>query len=622
MPEPSTVDRLSLLAARPILHGLSRGVLESLDEVLESVHVPGGTRVVRQGQTDVPLFLILSGGLSASTVGEDNVRRVLYECFRGSSMGEALMLCDRPSPVDVDAIRDSHLLRLDRDRFCALSKQHPELTLNVARVVAARAFDLVGSPEVLASFSEKADRLPRSMALLTVGGADVERIRHGVADALSSACVALRLTRPMVQEAIASKRVAGADLADHALTQWFDCLTARNDLVILECTLSDPTWLDFCLRQADRILVLLDPEETTSSRRGTDWWRAAKLGERSGHIELAVVHTRSSELPRASAAYAEWPGVARLHHVRAGEAASARRLARWLTDRPVGLVLGGGGCYGIAHVGVMKALEEAGVPVDIVGGTSMGAIFAAGLARGWPADRIMCHVRRIFASRFALYDPTIPFKSLLAGKKLDRMLRELFEDIAVRDLWIPFFCVATSIVHARPEIHERGLLRDAIRSSCSIPGLFPPFQTLKDLLVDGGIVDNLPIGVMSERCPGPVIAVDVFPYERPGRLGPQGLLSYALDWLKPSTNAGTPIFDTLLRATLTGSKRTTEESRTSRPPALYLTPRLDRFSILEWRAHQAIFQEGYDCAKRQLDAGALPRSLWEGPFEYRRASSD
>jgi predicted acylesterase/phospholipase RssA len=233
---------------------------------------------------------------------------------------------------------------------------------------------------------------------------------------------------------------------------------------------------------------------------------------------------------------------------------------------------------------------------------------------------MMDHVRSLFASRFALVDPTIPFKSLLAGKKLDRVLRGLFGDIAVLDLWIPFFCMATSLVHARPEVRESGGLRDAIRSSCSIPGLFPPFRALADLLVDGGVVDNLPIGVMSERCRGPVIAVDVFPYERPGRAGAQNLLSYVLDWFRPGANADTPLFDTLMRATLTGSQRTTLEARAHHPPALYLTPRLEPFRVLDWRAHEAIFREGYDCARREIDTGALPRSLWEGPFEYAASS--
>src|SRR6185436_632871 len=97
-----------------------------------------------------------------------------------------------------------------------------------------------------------------------------------------------------------------------------------------------------------------------------------------------------------------------------------------------------------------------------------------------------------------------------------------FGEIDIADLWIPFFCVSTNISHPHAEIHETGRLRDAIRSSCSIPGLFPPFRTLRQLLVDGGLVDNLPIDVMVERCSGPIVAVDVFPYLRSGEDAPSG----------------------------------------------------------------------------------------------------
>ncbi len=592
MPELSTAERLNLLAGRPILRGLDSSVLSDINAALESVHVPGGINVVERGQTGVPLYLVVDGGVRAFLTGVDGHRYPVFEYFRGSTVGEALVLSGQPSPFDIHAIRDSHLLSLSPDRFSALATRHPQLMLNFARFVATRVVELVGSKPFLSSFCHTADRLPRSIALLGVGGEGVRRTSGLLADALSGSCTTTRMTAGDAPES----------------------LDARGDLLVFECELSDARWLDFCLRQADRIMILVDAGENRSSAKGTDWWREARLGERCARLDLAVVHPRSASLPRGSAAHARLPNVARLHHVRAGDPGDAQRLARWLLNRPVGLVLGGGGAYGIAHVGVLKALEDAHVPVDIVGGTSMGAIFAGGLARGWSADRIMEEVRALFASRFALYDPTIPFKSLLAGRKLDRVMQTLFEDLSISDLWTPFFCVATDIVQARPHVHDSGSLRDAIRSSCSVPGLFPPYQVLKDLLVDGGLVDNLPIDVMSERCPGPVIAVDVIPFQRHGQERAWGTLGRVLRRLKPQADVGLPLFDTLMHATLTGSQRTTEMTRTTHPPALYLTPQLGQFGILDWRAYGPIFRAGYDCAARQLEAGALPRALWEGPI--------
>jgi predicted acylesterase/phospholipase RssA len=223
----------------------------------------------------------------------------------------------------------------------------------------------------------------------------------------------------------------------------------------------------------------------------------------------------------------------------------------------------------------------------------------------------MDRVRSLFSSRFALYDPTIPVQALLAGRKLDRVLRGFFEDVDFADLWLPFFCVSTNISSARSEVHTAGDVWSAIRSSCSIPGLFPPFVALRQLLVDGGIVNNLPLDVMAERCRGPIIAVDVFPYrssERNKPKAPPGLLRR----LRPPAFVGPRIFDILMHATFVGSEFRTERSLSSHPPALHLVPSLSRFGILDWRAFESLYQAGYDSARQALEEGKLPRTLWEG----------
>jgi predicted acylesterase/phospholipase RssA/CRP-like cAMP-binding protein len=593
-------------------------VLRDIDAALEPVHVPGGVRIVRRGQTGVPLILIVHGGLRASFVDENGHGHVLFECFRGATVGEALVLTGGPSPLDVYAIRDSYLLCLSPERFSALAAQYPQLALSFARIVTAHLVEQLHSPDFLASASRKTDRLPRSTALVSVGGGRAQHTRDLLIEALSRGRTTTRLNVREARAAMGAGIREGEDVPHERLVTWLERLDARSDLVIFECEWSDSSWLDFCLRQVDRIMVLLD-DEYGPSERETHWWRESKIGERAARVELAVVHRPSTDMPQAGDVYARLPGVARLHHVRSANPRDAERLARWLLDRPVGLVLGGGGAYGVAHVGVLKALEEGQVPVDTVGGTSMGALFAGGLALGWSADQMMEQVRRLFASRFALYDPTIPSSALLGGKKLDRVLQRFFQDFSIADMWIPFFSVATNISRARPQVHDRGSIRDAIRASCSIPGLFPPYEAANQLLVDGGLVNNLPIDIMRDRCRGPIIAVNVFPYLRHngdnGGHKQEGFLDGLRARLKPLT---LPLFDILMRSTFVGSQSVIEMSLSTHPPALYLMPDVEKFRILDWRAYQAIFRAGYDCAKRELDAGAFPRALWDGRVEQAR----
>lgn len=616
MRSPSTAERLALLGDRPILRGLSLPVLQEIDAALEWVHVEGGAPVVQQGDRNVPLILVVQGGLRASWVDRDGHHRVVFECFRGASAGEALVLTGQPSPFDLHAIRDSDLLYLPAERFNQLAARYPQLALSFARFVTVRHLEQLNSPEFLGSLARKTDRLPRSVALLTVGGDRVRRSRDLLTDALSKARVTTRLGIHEARDAFGGAGWGDGDVLRQDVTKWIDDLDSTSELLLFECELANLSWVDFCLRQADRIMVLVDDQLGPGGGTEPDWWRNARLEERPAHhLELVIVHRSGTEPLQSLAPYMRLPGVARLHHVKGEDRTDAERLARWLLDRPVGLVLGGGGALGIAHVGALKALEEARIPIDIVGGTSMGAIFAGGVARGWSADRIMEEVRALFARPLALYDFTIPLTSLLAGKKLERILQRLFGDLTIEELRVPYFCVSTDISHACPFIHDTGRLRDAIRASCSVPGLFPPDRVAEQILVDGGLIDNLPVDVMSERCPGPIIAVDVMPYPRSrdgvsGRT--QSLRGRLSRRLRPLAEGATPLFDILMRSTFVASQRATETSLRSHPPALCLSPQLTKFGLLQWRACDALFDAGYACARRELESGTFPRSLWEG----------
>jgi predicted acylesterase/phospholipase RssA len=308
-------------------------------------------------------------------------------------------------------------------------------------------------------------------------------------------------------------------------------------------------------------------------------------------------------------AWSELEEVRRIHHVRSDNRADIDRVVRRLFGRPVGLVLSGGGARGIAHVGAIQAIVEAHIPIDYVCGTSMGAIFAGGLALGLDSQEMREHVRDLFAKPFALYDLTIPITAMLAGKRLERVLHEQLGDADIEDLWLPFFCVSTDLSRAQLVIHDRGTLWKSVRASCSIPGIFPPLTWNGRTLVDGGLMDNLPVDLLAERCPGPIIAVDVLPYGDPTLQRPSGTIER---WLRKVRDivkgepAGPPLFDTLMRSTLVGSKY--RQQLGPRPEqVVYLEPPVAAFGMLQWRAHRELLEVGYRHAREQL---ALYRSMF------------
>jgi predicted acylesterase/phospholipase RssA/CRP-like cAMP-binding protein len=616
-PDPQRLDASPkhlqrLLAGRPVFQGLDQAALSDLAAALVSAHVRGGERIFASGQAGVPLVLVMHGGLRASFVDAEGVRRTAWETFRGGTVGEALLLSGRAAPFDLHAIRDSHLLYLAPERFGALITRRPELLMRFARMVAGRALDLYRT-ELSSELGRQSDRLPRSIALYATGGPEASEMRDRLARALTGSCRTSRLGSHDARRILHTEIDAAGPSGEVRLSEWLGGHESRSDLLVFECDTSDGAWLDFGLRQADCVMVLAqaDLDRDTLYRHV---WHKADLGNRPARVELARVHPRSTTRPRGGAAYLDLPGLARLHNVRAGDPGHAERLARWLVNRPVGLVLGGGGAFGIAHVGVLKALEEFQVPIDIVGGTSMGAIFGGGPPLGWSADAIMEEVRSIFSSRFALYDPTIPVQAVLAGKKLDRILRRFFENIDFADLWATFFCVSTNISSARSQVHGTGDVWGAVRASCSIPGLFPPFAMLQELFVDGGLVDNLPVDLMAERCRGPIVAVEVFPYRSSHRNKPRPAPGPLRNLPGPAL-AGPHVFDVVMHATFAGSEFRTAQSLSRHPPALHLVPSLTRFGILDWRAYEGLYRAGYEAAKRELESGRLPRTLWEGPIE-------
>jgi predicted acylesterase/phospholipase RssA len=199
----------------------------------------------------------------------------------------------------------------------------------------------------------------------------------------------------------------------------------------------------------------------------------------------------------------------RHHHVRPGQGGDFGRLARFLDGSAVGLVLGGGGARGFAHIGVIRALLEAGIPIDRVGGTSMGAIMAALHARGFDWKDMV----RLNRWGWVKYKPhklyTLPMIALLSSRKAERMLDMMFADDLIEDLWLSFFCVSTNLTRAEVVVHRRGDVERAIGTSCRLPGVVAPMVENGDLLVDGGVLDNLPTGAMRRLGEGPIIAVDV-----------------------------------------------------------------------------------------------------------------
>jgi len=180
--------------------------------------------------------------------------------------------------------------------------------------------------------------------------------------------------------------------------------------------------------------------------------------------------------------------------------------------KKVGLCLGGGGALGVAHIGFIDELINSGIPIDMIAGTSIGAfvggLFAAGMSPAEMKEHLM-KFRRFKVVDLNAFAFAFARDGLVVGRRIVRYLNRFIKDKTFNDLIIPFKAIACDIVTGKEEIICKGNLTEAIRCSTSVPGIFKPVKKGKKILVDGGIVDNLPVSTVREMGADIVVTVDL-----------------------------------------------------------------------------------------------------------------
>jgi NTE family protein len=308
--------------------------------------------------------------------------------------------------------------------------------------------------------------------------------------------------------------------------------------------------------------------------------------------------------PSNGPAWQQALGVELLHHVRLQEEErDVARVARFLTGTSNALILSGGAMKGVAHIGVMRAIEEAKIPIDLVCGASSGAFFAGFVAMELSWREAYARARNLIVERWPLRI-TVPVLSFTNATRLKRSLAQLFEERAIEDLPRIFFCVSSSLSRAESVVHRNGPLSEAVLASSAIPGLLPPVQNGDDLLVDGGCLNNLPVDLVDSIAPCRKIAVNV----AAGRSDESMKARSSLDasWarlllrrLNRSRSARTPwLFDIMCRAATLSSFKAVKEAPHS--VDLYIEPEVTKLSLFDRSQFDRMVELGYEATQRSL----------------------
>jgi NTE family protein len=539
---------------------IDAATLEALAEGAVHFSLPAGNLLFESGSTPDGVYLVASGRLGVKTPGN---ARLTAEIGRSELVGEAAWLLKEQRSATVFALRDTELLLVPNALLNTAAAQSTRFSLALARLCARRL-----------RRSNRQDLSHKRARVFTIVPNSVEIDVANFATRLVAEFARAGRTE-LLWDARASTHTAG----------WFNGIEELNDYVVYVADPGSTGWTRQCCRQADVILLL------APAAAGSQPWPSAILEAataRGARVHLALLHDERIESGAATRWLQSSP-VALHHHI--VDAADLGRLARLLTRRGVGLVLSGGGARGFAHLGVIRALREAHVPIDFVGGSSIGSIIAAGVAMGWSDEEMRTRYRRSFVDTNPVNDYTFPFVALTRGRKVSRLLQREYGEVLIEDLRQPFFCVSANLTTGRALEHRDGRLADALRASVAIPGVMPPMYRGDDVLVDGAAINNLPVDIMQTHAPGLVIGSDVgadrFVLGRGGKrriniiqiLMHSGMVNNA-----SSAAAQRELADVLLK------------------------PPLANVDLLNWHAFDRAIEAGYDYAKQALESlPALPR---------------
>ncbi|NXK94869.1 PLPL7 protein, partial [Formicarius rufipectus] len=520
--------------------------VRQIDFALDWMEVEAGRAVYRQGDKSDCTYIVLNGRLRSVIRMEDGKKHLTGEYGRGDLIGVVEALTQQPRATTVHAVRDSELAKLPEGALISIKRKFPQVVTRLIHLLGEKILGSLqqgaGHPLGLHSSSSKWDAGNPASNLSTVAIMPVSEevpltaftleLKH----ALSAVGPALLLTSDNIKQRLGS--AALDSIHEYRLTSWLGQQEDIHRIVLYQADSSLTPWTQRCIRQADCILIVgLGDQEPTVGELERMLENTAVRAQK----QLILLHKEDGPLPSRTVEWLNMRSWCSAHlHIHCPRRVFSKRslpkliemydrvfqkvpdrhsdfsrLARVLTGNAVALVLGGGGARGCSQVGVIRALLEAGIPVDMVGGTSIGAFMSALYAEERSYTQMRIKARQwamVMNSVFkTILDLTYPITSMFSGAAFNKSINNIFKDKQIEDLWIPYFTITTDITASAMRVHRDGSLWRYVRASMSLSGYMPPLCDPKDghLLMDGGYINNLPADVARSMGAKVVIAIDV-----------------------------------------------------------------------------------------------------------------
>ncbi|XP_010871311.1 patatin-like phospholipase domain-containing protein 6 isoform X1 [Esox lucius] len=526
--QPSVV----LSAAHTVAIRMSPFVRQ-MDFAIDWMAVEAGRALYRQDDQSDCTYIVLNGRLRSVIRKANGKKELVGEYGRGDLIGVVEALTRQPRATTVHAVRDTELVKLPEGTLNNIKRRYPQVVTRLIHLLGQKILGNLqqargpfsGSALGLSTVASSPDVTNPASNLSTVAVLPVcdevpmNAFNLELSHALSAIGPTLLLTSDIIRERLGASALDS--IHEYRLSGWLAQQEDINRIVLYQTDSSMTPWTQRCIRQADCILivglgdqepalgqleqmlentavralkqlVLLHKEDGSGPCRTVEWLNMRSWC--SGHLHLRCPRRVFSR---------RGPSKLREVYEKVFEKTADRhsdfsRLARVLTGNSIALVLGGGGARGCSHVGVIKAMEEAGIPIDIVGGTSIGSFIGALYAEERSAVRTKQRAREWSKAMNSVFktilDLTYPITSMFTGAAFNTSISKVFQDKQAEDLWLPYFNVTTDITASAMRVHQNGSLWRYVRASASYTPYLPPLCDPKDghLLVDGCYVNNVP----------------------------------------------------------------------------------------------------------------------------------
>jgi NTE family protein/lysophospholipid hydrolase len=574
----------------------------------EWLEMPDNSKLFEIGDASDYIYYLVSGLLKAFTPIKNKLKMV-GEIYEGEVIGEMGILSDDPRSASIYATRPSLVFKLSKSHTTRLMIKYPQVILQFANKIADR---LRSTQTTVDNSSLRIDIY--SLVSLSMG--EKQELDHiNIGKSLNNSITKIRpcyfLSSALVCELLNIRNINKKLSSIEKYTPLEDLLVklcANHRYLILSCDMEYSPWTSWCLSISETDLYLVDPAVGINNE---DIIYQIKRDEKSvpNHLQnekqLIIYHKSKDDIPEKTSDYfnAITP-VNKHYHIALEDSKDIDRVARTIIGKSIGLCLAGGGAKGNAHIGVYKALIENNIPIDTVCGTSAGGIVASLIASGYSPIEII-EMLKVSNSKNIFKEYTIPYSSIIATNKVVDDAKILSGNRNIEDLWLPLFTCAVNISTSELVVLDRGPIWKATRATAALPGILLPFIQGDSLLVDGGLINNMPGDILLNRYGGKLISVSVNTekdlFAQFDKFPPQA--SYFIKKLlfkKKKEDVDIPnLIDILMRSIMVSSAAKSLE--VEKMSDIFLNPKVDGIGMLEFDSIDESVEIGYNYTMKKLE---------------------